>query len=51
MQHSHRPAGVAVALAAVLAAAPAALAIPPVDDDGPTSRPARRAMSWSTTCA
>ena len=35
MQHSHRIAGVAVALAAVLATAPAALAIPPIDDDGP----------------
>ena len=43
MQQFHRLAGAAVALAAVLTA-PAALAIPPVDDDGPNlPRAARRA--------
>ena len=36
MKQFHRIAGVAVVLAAALATAPAALAIPPVDDDGPT---------------
>ena len=35
MQHSHRLAGVAVAFAATLLAAPAALAIPPTGPDGP----------------
>ena len=39
MQHSHRLAGVAVAFAAALLAAPAALAIPPTGPDGPDLPP------------